>query len=54
MADIVREHRDLPAEELAVRLAEASDAMHRLPSNLEPDGFGDNITCLVIKIERAN
>jgi protein phosphatase len=54
MADIVRQHRDLPAEELALRLAEASDAMHRLPSTLEPDGFGDNITCLVIKIERAN
>ncbi len=51
VADLVRAHRALPAAELARRLVEAADAMQRLPSSGEPDGFGDNITCVVVKIE---
>jgi protein phosphatase len=50
-AQLIRAHRDLPAAELARRLVAAADALQRLPSQTEPDGFGDNITCVVIKIE---
>src|SRR5262249_5386348 len=45
-----RQHIDLPASALAVKLAEAADARQRLPSPKEPAGFGDNITCAVIKV----
>jgi serine/threonine protein phosphatase PrpC len=50
-AEIIRTNRHLPAEELARLLAEAADATQRPPSAMEPEGFGDNITCAVIKIE---
>jgi serine/threonine protein phosphatase PrpC len=50
MAEMVRTYHALAAEELARRLVEAADAVQRLPSPTEPDGFGDNITCIVIKI----
>ncbi len=48
--DIVQQNRNLPAAELALRLADAADALQRTPSMLEPDGFGDNISCIVVKI----
>jgi protein phosphatase len=51
MAELVRAHRDLPAAALARRLVDAAELMQRLPSVSEPEGFGDNITCVVIKIE---
>jgi serine/threonine protein phosphatase PrpC len=51
VADTIRSHRILPAAELARRLVDAANAMQRLPSATEPEGFGDNITCVVIKIE---
>ena len=51
MADLVRTHRTLAAAELARRLVDAANAMQRMPSSAEPEGFGDNITCVVIKIE---
>jgi serine/threonine protein phosphatase PrpC len=50
-AQLIRTHRDQPAAELARRLVEAADSLQRLPSVTEPEGFGDNITCVVIKIE---
>jgi serine/threonine protein phosphatase PrpC len=50
MAELVRRFADLPAEALAIKLADAADALQRMPSALEPDGFGDNISCIVIKI----
>jgi serine/threonine protein phosphatase PrpC len=53
MAEIIREHPELSAQELALGLAEEADTIHRLPSELEPDGFGDNITCIVIKVADA-
>jgi serine/threonine protein phosphatase PrpC len=52
VAELVRSQRALPPAELARRLVEAADAVQRLPSESEPEGFGDNITCVVIKIER--
>ncbi len=52
MANMVRAHRDLSAAALARRLVEAANVLQRLPSLVEPEGFGDNITCVVIKIER--
>lgn len=54
-ADLLRIARERPertAQELAVALADAADARQRLPSPAEPDGAGDNIGCVVIKIER--
>jgi serine/threonine protein phosphatase PrpC len=53
MGEIVRSHPHLSADALAVQLAEAADALQRLPSSAEPDGFGDNISCIVIKIANA-
>jgi PPM family protein phosphatase len=50
VADMVRKHRDRSAADLALMLVEAADAMQRLPSIMEPEGFGDNISCVVIKI----
>ena len=50
MAELLRRDPGRPAESLALELAEAADARQRLPSLLEPEGFGDNITCIVIKV----
>jgi serine/threonine protein phosphatase PrpC len=50
LADMVRQNKDRSASDLAILLAEAADAMQRAPSVLEPEGFGDNISCVVIKI----
>jgi serine/threonine protein phosphatase PrpC len=50
LGEIVRSHPHLSAEALAEQLAEAADALQRPPSSFEPDGFGDNITCIVIRV----
>lgn len=50
LAELVRSHRDLPAQDLALFLCDYADGLQRLPSALEPDGFGDNISCIVVKI----
>jgi serine/threonine protein phosphatase PrpC len=50
VAELVSRHAELPADELALQLVEAADQRQRLPTALEPDGFGDNITCIVVKI----
>jgi protein phosphatase len=50
LADLVRRHQGLPAPALAEKLAEEADARQRPPSESEPEGFGDNITCAVIKL----
>jgi serine/threonine protein phosphatase PrpC len=50
MAEIVRANKDSSAPELALLLVEAADSLQRPPSILEPDGFGDNVSCLVVKI----
>jgi protein phosphatase len=49
---LLRNNAHRPAQELAVLLADAADALQRLPSPLEPEGRGDNISCLVIKVGR--
>ena len=51
LARLVWQHRDRSPEQLAVLLVEAADAMQRVPTILEPDGFGDNISCVVIKVK---
>jgi serine/threonine protein phosphatase PrpC len=51
VARLVRQHKDRSAADLAKLLVDAADAMQRIPSILEPDGFGDNISCVVIKIK---
>jgi PPM family protein phosphatase len=53
LATVVRDNPHLPASDLALLLVEAADALQRLPTILEPDGFGDNISCLVIKIKES-
>jgi len=50
VAAIVRDCRCLSAQAIAERLVDAADALQRLPSVAEPNGFGDNITCAVIKV----
>jgi PPM family protein phosphatase len=50
VSDIVRTNADLSAAALALKLGEAADALQRVPTALEPDGFGDNVTCVVVKI----
>src|SRR5438445_8822325 len=50
VADLVRANKERPAAEVALLLCEAADAMQRVPSFVEPDGFGDNISAVVIKI----
>lgn len=52
LSKLVLANRHLPAQELARLLADAADQIHRLPSPLEPEGFGDNISCIVVKIDR--
>ncbi len=53
LGELVRTHRHLPAAELALFLADQADALQRLPSPQEPEGYGDNISCIVIKMEMA-
>jgi hypothetical protein len=31
-------------------LVDAADALQRVPTILEPDGFGDNVSCVVVKV----
>lgn len=50
VAKLIRCHAGLPAQKLAEFLADAADARHRLPSLWEPEGHGDNITVVVIKV----
>ncbi len=50
VADLVRRNRHLSADALAHLLVEAANSLQRVPSALEPDGFGDNIACVVVKI----
>jgi serine/threonine protein phosphatase PrpC len=51
LAELVRRHPTLSAAALAETLVEAAESRQRLPSEEEPEGFGDNITCAVIRIE---
>jgi serine/threonine protein phosphatase PrpC len=53
LLELVRRHANLPAVELAEKLADAADARQQPPSPQEPDGFGDNITCCALRILRA-
>lgn len=53
LGELVRANRRRTAQELALLLADAADALQRPVSPQEPDGMGDNIGCVVIKIEEA-
>jgi serine/threonine protein phosphatase PrpC len=50
LVEIVRNHPDASAQELALLFADAADSLQRVPSAQEPEGFGDNISCVVVKI----
>jgi serine/threonine protein phosphatase PrpC len=53
LGEMVRAQIHLPAQEIAKQLCQAADQLHRLPSPEEPEGFGDNISCIVIRIEKG-
>jgi serine/threonine protein phosphatase PrpC len=40
---------NMPATDLAIHLSDAADGIQRRASASEPEGFGDNISCIVIK-----
>jgi serine/threonine protein phosphatase PrpC len=50
LAELVGRHKDLTAQAQAVKLADAAEALQRPPTPHEPEGFGDNISCVVIKV----
>jgi protein phosphatase len=50
LVEIVRNHPRASPQDLAEIFAEAADSLQRLPSPTEPEGFGDNISCVVIKV----
>jgi serine/threonine protein phosphatase PrpC len=50
MEQLVRNHGDRPVDELAKLLADAADERQRLASPLEPEGMGDNISCVVVRV----
>ncbi|MFO0864988.1 MAG: protein phosphatase 2C domain-containing protein [Gemmataceae bacterium] len=50
VAQIIRDHPNASAQDLATRLSEAADMCQRLPSPMEPEGFGDNVTCVVVRV----
>lgn len=53
LSDLVGRYPDLPAAALAEKLALAAEERQRPPSENEPDGFGDNITCAVVRVYAA-
>ena len=50
LVEIVRNHPKASAQALAILFADAADSLQRVPSAQEPEGFGDNISCIVVKI----
>jgi len=50
LRQIVRTHYHRPAQEIAEVLADCADALQRLPSPMEPDGYGDNVSVIVVKV----
>lgn len=51
--DLIRIVESLPGQTsqvLAERLVAAADARQRVPSTSEPNGYGDNITCIVLRV----
>jgi serine/threonine protein phosphatase PrpC len=49
VARLVNENPNAAGRDLAELLVATADARQRLPSLDEPEGFGDNITCVVLK-----
>lgn len=48
--ELVRENEHLPVQEIADRLVTAANNKQRLPSSKEKQGFGDNISVIVVKV----
>ena len=53
LATIIEAGRDLTSQQLAEQLVAAADAKQRLPSPTEPNGYGDNITAIVLRFVAA-
>ena len=50
LAAIIDARHDLTSQQLAENLVAAADAKQRLPSSTEPNGYGDNITAIVLRL----
>ena len=47
---VINSHPHLASQELAEQLVAAAETKQRLPSETEPNGYGDNITCIVLRM----
>lgn len=50
LADIVRAEQETPVDRLACLLADRAEALHRPPSPQDPEGLGDNISVVVVRV----
>lgn len=48
LVTLIEANRDMTSQQLADRLVAAADSKQRLPSSNEPNGYGDNISCVVV------
>lgn len=53
LVPVVEMGHDLTAQEIAERLVELADQKQRPPSSREPGGYGDNIACAVLRLQRT-
>lgn len=53
LVEINQSAGNVSSQILAERLVEAADQRQRLPSELEPNGYGDNIACIVIRFRNS-
>ena len=49
LKQLVQEGRECSAQQLAESLVKEADSRQRLPSETEPNGCGDNISCVVLR-----
>ena len=53
LAVIVANTQDLSAQQMAEVFVEVARSRHREPSNWEPTGCGDDVTCVVLRVREA-
>jgi len=50
LVEIIRNNPNATAQELATLFADAADSLQRVPTPQEPEGYGDNISCVVVRV----
>jgi serine/threonine protein phosphatase PrpC len=50
LGELVRDNSELPAAALAALLVDIAESRQGVPRPAAPDGFGDNVSCIVIKV----